>query len=139
MKGRLSLLLGQIFFFFLAALQHMESPGQESDLSHSCNLSCSGCNAGSLTHCAGQGIEPASLHSRAATDPIAPHRELHTSGQLGSDWVKFGLELCSLFSKKPSTSEVTARLQALGEGLGGTDLGPVTVCQATITVHCKGC
>ena len=39
------------FFFFLADLQHMEFPGQGSDLSYSCNLCCSCGNAGSLTHC----------------------------------------------------------------------------------------
>ena len=43
------------FFSFLAAQWHMEFPGQGSDLSHSCGLSCSCGNAGSLTHCAGQG------------------------------------------------------------------------------------
>ena len=32
----------------------------------SCHLSCSCSNAGSLTHCAGLGIEPASQHSRDA-------------------------------------------------------------------------
>ena len=44
-----------IFFFFLAALRHMEFPGQGSDLSHSVDLSHSCSNTGSLTHCAGLG------------------------------------------------------------------------------------
>ena len=43
------------FFFFLAAPQPMEFLGQGSDLSHSCNLSCSYSNTGSLTHRAGLG------------------------------------------------------------------------------------
>ena len=44
------------FFSFLGPLQHLEVPGQGSDLSHSCNLSQSSGNAGSLTHHAGLGI-----------------------------------------------------------------------------------
>ena len=55
----------------------MEFPGQGSDLSHSWNdLSCSCGNAGSLTLCAGLGIEPASQCSRDAADPVVPQREL---------------------------------------------------------------
>ena len=48
------------FFSFLAFLKHMEFPGQGSHLSHSDNLYHSWGNIGSLTHCAGPGIEPAS-------------------------------------------------------------------------------
>ena len=40
----------------------MELPGQGSDPSRSCG------NARSLTHCAGRGIEPVSLHSQDATE-----------------------------------------------------------------------
>ena len=43
-------------FLFLAALQHMEFPGQESLL--------------------GSGIEPASWQCRDATNPIVPQQEL---------------------------------------------------------------
>ena len=49
-----------ISFFFLATLQHMEFPGQRSDPSHSCDLSCSCGSARSLTHAARPGIEPVS-------------------------------------------------------------------------------
>ena len=64
------------FFFFLAAPWHMEFLGQGSDLSHSCDLSCSCSNAGSLTHCARPGIEPRSQHSQDAANPSAPQWEL---------------------------------------------------------------
>ena len=47
--------------FFLAALRPMEFPGHRSDLSTSRNLCCTCGNTGSLTHCARQGMEPASL------------------------------------------------------------------------------
>ena len=50
--------------------------GQESDLSHSCNLSHSSGNAGSLTHCAGPGIKPRSQHYQDADNPIVQQREL---------------------------------------------------------------
>ena len=39
------------FFFFWSLSQHMDFPGQGSDLSHSCDLCHSCCNAESLTHC----------------------------------------------------------------------------------------
>ena len=56
-----------VFFFplFLAALQHMEFPGQGSDPSCPCS------NARSLTHCSRLGIEPVSQCSRDTTDPFA--------------------------------------------------------------------
>ena len=53
--------LAFLFFLFLLHLQHMEVPGlgvkskPSSDLRHGCG------NPGSLTHCAGLGIKPASL------------------------------------------------------------------------------
>ena len=61
----------------VAALQHMEFPGQGSNVSRRCDL-CHSCgNAGSLIHCAGLGrIEPASQRSRDAADPVAPQWEL---------------------------------------------------------------
>ena len=46
-----------VFWSFLAAPQHMELPGQGSDVSHSHNLSHSCGNARSLTHCARPRIE----------------------------------------------------------------------------------
>ena len=52
------------FSFFLAAPRHMKFLGQGSDLSCSCDLSHSCSDAGSLTHCAGLWIEPASQHSK---------------------------------------------------------------------------
>ena len=54
----------------------MEFPGQESDLSHNCDLSHSFTNARSLTHCAEPGIEPSSQHSQDATDPTVTQQEL---------------------------------------------------------------
>ena len=59
-------------FLFLAPPQHREVPDQGSDLSHSCNLSHSCGNAGSLTHYAGPGIESASHHCGDTTDLIVP-------------------------------------------------------------------
>ena len=44
------------FFFCLPALWHMEFPGQGSALSPSFHWSHSCGNAGSLTHCAGRGL-----------------------------------------------------------------------------------
>ena len=64
----------RLFFFFLAAPWYTGFLGQGSDPSQSCNLCC--CNAGSLTHCAELGIEPASQCSRDTSDPIAPQQEL---------------------------------------------------------------
>ena len=55
--------------FFLAAPQHMEFPGQESDPSHSCDLSHSS-NAGSLTHWDGLGIKPASQDAEMPPIPF---------------------------------------------------------------------
>ena len=55
-------------YLSLATSQHMEFPDQGSD------LSC--INSGSLTHCAGPGIEPSSQCSRDTTNPIVPQREL---------------------------------------------------------------
>ena len=60
------------FFFspFLASPQPMESQGQRSDPSHSPDPSRGCSNAGSLTHCAGPGIKPASQRSQDAANPI---------------------------------------------------------------------
>ena len=57
------------FFSFLVIPRHMEFQGQGSDLSHSGDLS-QNCNAGSLVHCASQGIEPASQHSQDTPIPL---------------------------------------------------------------------
>ena len=65
-------------FSFLATLWHMEFLGQGSDPSPSLGLSCGCGNAGSSTHCAGPGVEPATQSSPKATDPIAPQWELQT-------------------------------------------------------------
>ena len=65
------------YFSFLAALQHMELPGQGSDPCCSHGLCRS--NTGSLTHCAGLGIDPATQWSRDAADPTAPQQELLSS------------------------------------------------------------
>ena len=64
------------FFFPSATPWYMELPSQGSDPIHSHKLSRSCSNAGSLTHCARRGIEPASQCSQDAADPIAPQQEL---------------------------------------------------------------
>ena len=48
------------FFSFLAALWHLEFPGQGSDPSHSWDLQGSCSNVRSLNHCPGPGIKPKS-------------------------------------------------------------------------------
>ena len=58
-----------LFFSFLATPWQVEFPGQGSDPSHSCDLSCSCSNTRSLTHCAGPS-------SQDAANPIAPQQEL---------------------------------------------------------------
>ena len=64
------------FSSFLAALQHIEFPGQGSDVSHSCDP-CHGWGSdGSFTHCAVPGIELVSQCSKDAADPIALQWEL---------------------------------------------------------------
>ena len=73
-------LLQLLFLFslslFLAALWHMEFPGQGSDLNHHGDL-YRGCgNAGSLTHGTRLEIKPASWHCSDAADPVAPQQEL---------------------------------------------------------------
>ena len=59
---------------FLATQRAVEFLGQGSEPSRSCDLSQS--NAGSLTNCAGPGIEPATQHSQDATSPVAPQQKL---------------------------------------------------------------
>ena len=63
---------------FLATLRHVEFPGQESDLSHSCKPSHCHSNTGSLTHCVRTEIEPASQCSQDAANLIAPQKELQS-------------------------------------------------------------
>ena len=70
-------LVSLYIYIFLAAPCHMEFLGQGSNSSHSYDLSRSCGNAGSLTHCGGAGIKPASQRSQDAADPVAPQRELH--------------------------------------------------------------
>ena len=55
---------------------HMEFPGQKSEWSHSCDLLHSCGDAGSLTHCAGPGIEPAFWSCKDMANPTAPQQEL---------------------------------------------------------------
>ena len=67
--------------FFLFWLPHgIWSPqGQGSDPSHGCDLRLYAPAAAmqdSLTHCAGQEIEPASWHHRDTTVPIVPQQQL---------------------------------------------------------------
>lgn len=65
-----------LFAFFLAAPQRMELPGQGSHPSHNCKLPQLCGNAGSLTLCAGPGLEPTSQRPQDEADSIAPQREL---------------------------------------------------------------
>ena len=58
------------FFLFWPPCSIGKFPGLGSDLSHSCG------HAGSLTHCVGPGIEPASRCSRDADGPVATQREI---------------------------------------------------------------
>ena len=70
--------LGFLFvclFSFLAALQHMEFPGQGSYPGHSRDPSHSCGHTRSLTHCAGLGIEPASQLCQDVVNPV-PQWEL---------------------------------------------------------------
>ena len=71
-------LINQLIFFFFGypIPRHLAIQGQGSDLSHSCDLSRSCGNAGSLTHCARLGIEPVSQTSQEAADLAAPQWEL---------------------------------------------------------------
>jgi len=71
LQVRLCLFLIYLFTFDHPTPKHVEFPGQGSDPSCRYDL-CHCCgNTGSLTHCEGQGIEPASQCSRNAADPIA--------------------------------------------------------------------
>ena len=63
-------------FFFLAAPQHMEFPGQGSDLRHSHDLSHRCSITRSLTHCTRPGIKPESQWSQDAANPVMPQWEL---------------------------------------------------------------
>ena len=61
-----------LFFSFLAALWHMEFPGQGWYPSFSCDLSHNRSSTGSLTYWARLGIEPVSQCSQDAADLISP-------------------------------------------------------------------
>ena len=62
-------------FLFLSVLQHIvPGPGIRFKLQLQPKPQCD--IAGSLTHCAGPGIEPVSWHSKDAADSIVPQREL---------------------------------------------------------------
>ena len=69
-----------LFIFFLGRpmAYGVPRPGLDPSLSFNLRHSCS--NAGSLTHCAGLGIEPASQGSQDTADPIAPQQELPRAG-----------------------------------------------------------
>ena len=64
------------FFFFFFLFGRMELPGQGSDPSNSCNLLGSFGNAGSLSHSARPGMQPASWRCRATCNPFVTQREL---------------------------------------------------------------
>ena len=90
---------GSFFFVFVCPTAY-EFLGQGSDPSCSHDLSHSHGNAGSLTHCARLGIEPASQCSQDTADPIVPQRELLRSfsfqqmkGMLNKN-LKIGVNKC---------------------------------------------
>ena len=62
-------------FIYFAVPRYMELQGQGTDPRCSLKLSCSG-SAGSLTHCAGSDIKPASQCFHDTADPIAPQWEI---------------------------------------------------------------
>ena len=57
-----------------------------------------GGNNGSLTHCAGPGIQPASQHSQDTTSLIVPQWELPVVFVF-YDFVKFSRRTCQLFCR----------------------------------------
>ena len=63
-------------FLFWATPWHMEVLGSGIILKLQLQPMCSCSNAGSITHCAGLGMEPASQGSRDTTNPVAPQRNL---------------------------------------------------------------
>lgn len=63
-----------LFFSFLAAPWLSEFQDQGSNPRHSCNLSSSYGNAGSVPHCARRGLKAASQRSQSTANPIAPQR-----------------------------------------------------------------
>ena len=72
----------------------MEFPGGGSDLSHSCDSCCSWSSAGSLTHWARPGVEPASWGYRDTDDPVSPQQELLDVYFLQSFFVHVPNALC---------------------------------------------
>ena len=81
------------FFSFLADLQHMKCPGQGSDRSHSCDVSRSFSNAGSLTYCAAAG-DPTYVPAL----PRLPQSLCTTAGTLTSAFfAKYSLLIFFLF------------------------------------------
>ena len=73
-----------LFFSFWATPRHMEFLDQGSDLSRSLCLSCRCSSAGSLTRCAGPGIEPVSQHPQDAANPVAAQWELQDKKYLNT-------------------------------------------------------
>ena len=87
-----------LLVFFLAVPQHMEFPGQGSDLSRGYNLRCRFSNARSLTLCAGPGTQPESQHSRDASDPIVPQQEFQFESYFRSHTWRIFYALCLTLS-----------------------------------------
>lgn len=78
----------------------MELPGQGSDPNHSWHLGRTCSAAGSLTHWAGLGIEPASHCSQDTANPVAPWQEL----QVIDDQRSMGGELDGCSKLSPGVS-----------------------------------
>ena len=93
-------------FYFLAAQQLIEFPGQGSDLSCCRDLSHSHSNAGSLTRCASSGLN---LHSSA---PKIPLILLHHSGNAQASMVKYKLDARRVHSENPPQKQSSIKLRA---------------------------
>ena len=94
-------------FSSMATRRPLELLGQRSDPSRSLHQSCSWGNNGSLTHCAGQGIEPAFQQSQDTTSPIVPQQKLLFKIFFKIFMVAHTACGCSLARDRTLTSEVT--------------------------------
>ena len=104
--GRETMIKLLLFFcFFLAALWHMEFPGQGSDPSPSCHLlhSCYS-HARSLFHCTvlGQGLNLDPRGSRDATNPVLPEQDLQLRCSKCSNPLLYACPLLSASAQEQS-------------------------------------
>ena len=86
-----------LFFLFFGCPVVHEFPGQGSAPRCSCDLLHSCGNVGSLTHCAGLGIEPASQLSRDTADPVAPQWELQVQDSCSFIFFSYRLPIADIY------------------------------------------